>query len=120
MVVAFLLFALGSSRTPPATVTVDAIELNTCYDVDKDCYQQVILWEWLPYLNRLGVVSWTMRENVTSIERRGEWHYLTIARRDRIRIVRSKSLRETRTHASQDPERLDRYVWPENLRRGIE
>ena len=126
MVLAYLLCVLGSGGDPPSSVPVihvDALEVNTCYDDSRDqCYRQIILWEWLPYLSHHGVVGWTMFDKadlrLVKIESSKRlWHF-TMSHEDKRMQVIAKSYQETETHVSQDPERKNQSIWPPKMRRG--
>lgn len=122
MIVGILIYLLGSGAPlGDRVVDVDAIERNVCYsDLGDDCFTQYIFWEWLPYMQRFGVVAWHMEDKAAGPpEKRGDWYYLTIQTSTKTVTVRAKACRESRTHTSQDPERRNRYVWPEHLRRGL-
>ena len=116
----YLLALLGSSGKPIDAIKVDAIERNVCSDDDlNDCFCQLILWEYLPYLGQFGVVAWTMEKDAKApVIKRGEHYWVELEAAGKQYTIRADSYRETRTHSSQDPERKNRLIWPETMRRG--
>lgn len=110
----FLLLLILSGVRHPVT-HIDFIEINTCFDQHGDCYTQLIFWEWNAWNSRHQVMAWTMLSSAVEISRRGDCATM----RYRGQLFRTPTLKVTRTHVSQDPERVDRKYLPEKFRAGV-
>lgn len=122
MVLVYLLWLLHGSGglTQEMSVKVNAIERNTCHDDrGNDCFTQYIFWEYLPYLSKHGVVAWVMEDKAEIPFKHGDHYWTRVHVGERVIVVRADSFVQSRTHTSQDPERKNKMVWPEKMRRGL-
>ena len=127
MFLATILLLLPRSAPLPdtAVVTVDLIELNTCYNIEEgkqeDAYTQFIFYEYQVEYNRFSVRAWTMCEpgKAERPHRKGAYWVMRLHDRGRWLTVRSKRYIQTRTLVEDDPERLDKRYMPDKKRRGL-
>ncbi|TWU04433.1 hypothetical protein [Stieleria varia] len=100
---------------------VDLIELNHFLDDQgREVFQQLIFYEWSRHDREFHVRAWRLIKQPGQMPRR-QWKpdgYLCSWRDNALtREVWSPSLRETWTQ--KDPERVNRQILPENLRRPL-
>jgi hypothetical protein len=103
------------------TDAADVIELNHLYDGDgRPVFDQVIFWQWHADEGAYHVLAWRLWKSPAQTPWR-EWlaggFVTTWFDGDRLRLVRSRSYRETWTQ--HDPELEDRQLLPAHERRGL-
>lgn len=118
-----LLLFLDSGREfkPITTDYVDLIEVNYQHDqyTGKQSYAQVICWEWSYDYRRMHVVGWYIADRLAdypTLTSQGDYLADKVVNGRRVR-VRSTDLRITWT--KNDPERLNKKVFPETYRKGL-
>lgn len=129
-----LLFAFGGYSTSAREYIneVDLVEFCKVYNVNEDGkevfgYDEVIFWEWNAEYRRFDVRQWFIIEdgpdddyNGLFISRSGEYYNIRFSGRydrDTQFNVRTKSLKYSKCHSSEDPENLNKKVLPDYLRR---
>lgn len=114
-----------ATSAPPATRVTDRfdlIELNH-FDAEDGGFDQVIFWNWMPDYRRFRVEAWVMLDRNTpshtsAIRKNGpRYVFERLETGGLLRRVEAKLFRETWT--TYDPERLDKELFPENLRTGL-
>lgn len=119
-----LLAALALAALPLDLVSLesaDAVELNHFYDGDgRLVFDQVIFWEWHANEGAYRVRAWRLWKSPAQTPRRDFFRggYVTVwFDGERLRVVRTKSFRETWTQ--HDPELDDRQLLPAHERAGL-
>jgi hypothetical protein len=115
-----MLLSLLHSQQREQVIEVDLIELNHCY-TDRLCYTQVIAYEWSPDYRRHHVRAWRLiQDEMCDIQMRDGAYFIPWQLGGgKSAMVTSKSFIETTTPASRDPERLNRKLLSEDLRRPL-
>lgn len=127
--IAWLLCALPQGSGIPV-VHVDVIELNYCFNKDVEqpagaSYRQWIFWRWKPGHissdgrpgNPLHAEGWKMTRPWEHVQRIPGGHRLICSYGDRLIDVRARAYRRTFTWVQDDPELMDRRIYPARRRR---
>lgn len=121
MILLALLFIDSIKKFDPKPVTYSAIEINHRYDdMDRHCYDQVLLWDWNAEYRRYDVQAWFLLSNNTLHERPrkvGDYYIIDLTRDGKSYKIKSKIFRETWTDT--DPERDNKNLMDEKFRRGL-
>ncbi len=121
MFLVILLVLDSIKKFEPKPITYAIIELNHRYDeFDRHCYDQVLMWDWNAEYRRHDVQAWFLL-NANGLHERprrvGEFYIVDIVRDGKSYRIKSKLFRETWTY--NDPERDNKNLTDEKLRRGL-
>jgi hypothetical protein len=118
-----LLTLLDGGRPAVHRERVDLIEYNTKYEEEsgKIAFQQIILWEWSEDYRRHHVVAWWV------VDGRGRFGDMPVKSHRGYEITKQIDGKDflifadcfRQTHTTNDPERDNREVFPEQYRRGL-
>jgi len=111
----------GFSKHQPQVYRCSIIELNHRYSLGQHCYTQVIIWKWDESVGRHDVSDWWLVEpaKLEQLPRKvgDSWIVDHVSHAGQKYLVRSRIYRQTWT--LNDPERDNKLLKPEELRRGL-
>lgn len=118
IVLAATAWGSDSPQREPIRETVDVIELNHVIDANdgRECFLQIIFWEWHPLLARFDVIAWRIRrsDSVFPVRTPGGAWQLTFHDGEVLRVVTARSSCET--WDIHDKEVAERSLLPESKR----
>lgn len=112
----------GHGKNEPKLLRCSMMELNHRYDdLGRHCYSQIILWQWDGSVQRHDVSDWWLVEpsKLEQLPRKvgDSWIVDHVSHAGQKYLVRSRIYRQTWT--LNDPERDNKQLKPEDLRKGL-